>query len=136
MTKFLARPRRSNGGSAPSHEGRLGYERKEYFVVTNKGFKILVGVSHGFKGGFTFNSDAFPNAELGFRPFVNQIFGRIKNGSKILDSDGNTLEISELLDFAAHSRGREWAPGFIVDSNTADVSGFLFARYKPRLMFS
>lgn len=137
MPKFQVRTRRAHGPDSKIKEARLGYERKEYYVVTNKGFKILIGVSRGFEGGFTFNSDAFPNADLSFRAFVNQIFGRIKNGSKIIDSDGNTMELNDLLDFAAHSRGRPFAAGFIDEtSKTVDAAGFMFARYKPRLMFS
>ena len=110
----------------------LGHERTEYYVSSKGGFKTLIGVSHGFDGGFVFNlfdETAQPNVKF-FADFVNRKF---KYGGFLVDNYGNKMNFDELFEFAAYTRDTK-VPVGAQETVKKDMHGFRFGKYTPRLL--
>ncbi|AIK68382.1 hypothetical protein P9VFCI_124 [Rhizobium phage P9VFCI] len=112
----------------------LGHELKEYYWVSKTGYKLLIAVSKGFDGGLTFNTASL-KCEPFFKDMFRKLTGRLyHSGGYITDSDNNHMEVQELFDFAAYSRGRPPVEGslkeVVIDSNR-----FMFGEYKPAYLY-
>jgi hypothetical protein len=110
----------------------LGHELREYYMVSRTGYKTLIGVSNGFDGGFVFNIGSMECGPV-LKEVHRKIQGRLFNGGRLLDSDGNTMYIQELFDFAAYSRGRKPTEGS-EKKVVVDPHGFMFGHYRPRFL--
>ncbi|QIG73902.1 hypothetical protein PP935_gp127 [Rhizobium phage RHph_N34] len=111
-------------------DNALGHELKEYYYVSKTGYKMLLGVSAGFDGGFTFNT-----ASLKCEPVFKDLFRKLKgrlfhSGGYIVDSDNNRMDVQELFDFAAYSRGRTPVQGSLKEV-IVDDNRFMFGEYRP-----
>ena len=107
---------------------RLGYELKEYFLVSSRGFYSLIGASRGFNGPFIFNIN---RGRDNIRAVASDLKFRVqKQGSRIVDSDGNAMTVEDILDFAAYSRFRDdyhkWTNGSMLHDIIVDKDNFVF----------
>ncbi len=104
----------------------------EYYVVSGSGFRTLIGVSAGVRGGFVFNTnDEKTNTLNKAIEFTKREINR--NNGFISDSDGNKLFLDELLKFAENSQyfpptsgGRDYF---------RDYLGYHFASFQATKMF-
>jgi hypothetical protein len=113
-------------------EAKLGYRTTEYYMVSRTGYKTLVGVSEGFNGGFVFNIGSMDCGPV-LKDVHRKIQGRVFNGGKLVDSDGNIMTLQDLFDFAAYSRGRTPASGSTTKI-VVDTHGFMFGTFKPKYL--